>query len=70
MLARLLFQRARHERGERNPGTERSPEIDLVVAEKTGPEPAVRGKAHPVARGTIRMRNRCYNTYRSQPGAR
>jgi hypothetical protein len=63
MLARLLFQRARYEWRQWNTRTKWRPEVHFVIAEETGPKPAVGGEPNPVARLAVSVRNRCYNTY-------
>src|ERR1700681_1894556 len=58
MLLRFRRESAAKEWLERQTGSKRSPQVDLVVAEETGAEPAVRSKPHAVAAPAVRVRHR------------
>src|SRR6478672_2538156 len=57
MLFGLIGERFPEERLEWNPGSERSPQIHLVIAEQACAKTAVGGQAHAIARRAVRVRH-------------
>ena len=69
MLLRLLRQSAPEIRAERIARPKRRPQVYLMIAEQTGPEPAIRGEPNPVARSAIGMGHRRNDSHRTRrPG--
>ena len=62
MLLWLGSERAAEKRLERQSVPKRSAEIGLLVTEKTGAEPSIRGEPHPIAAPAVCMRHRCDDT--------